>query len=70
MVVSDAGSVGHVGDAASVGPEESQHVHDRINIRLIRRLHFETIYRPIVNHWELYDNSENSPVLIDKGDNP
>jgi predicted ABC-type ATPase len=31
---------------------------------------FETLYRPLVNHWELYDNSENSPILIEQGDNP
>ena len=31
---------------------------------------FETLYRPLVTHWELYDNSENSPVLIAQGDNP
>ncbi len=31
---------------------------------------FETLYRPLVNHWELYDNSENSQILIEQGDNP
>lgn len=31
---------------------------------------FETLYRSLVNHWELYDNSENSPILIEQGDNP
>ena len=39
-----------------------------------RRFHqgwrnFEQLYRPLVNHWELYDNSETSPRLIDEGDN-
>lgn len=31
-------------------------------------LNFETLYRPLVNHWELYDNSGDSPVLIEQGD--
>jgi predicted ABC-type ATPase len=31
---------------------------------------FRTLYRPLVNHWELYDNSESSPILIEEGDNP
>ena len=31
---------------------------------------FETLYRPLVNHWELYDNSANRPILIEQGDNP
>lgn len=31
---------------------------------------FETIYRPLVNHWELYDNSKSSPALLAQGDNP
>ncbi len=31
---------------------------------------FETLYRPLVNHWELYDNSETSPILFAHGDNP
>lgn len=28
---------------------------------------FQTIYRPLVDHWELYDNSGCTPVLIDQG---
>jgi predicted ABC-type ATPase len=28
---------------------------------------FERIYRPLVDHWELYDNSGSAPVLLDKG---
>ncbi len=30
---------------------------------------FETIYRPIVDEWALYDNSGDRPVLIDEGGN-
>ncbi len=29
---------------------------------------FETLYRPLANHWELYDNSGDSPILIEQGD--
>lgn len=31
---------------------------------------FEQVYRPLVDHWELYDNSGNDPVLLNQGDNP
>lgn len=31
---------------------------------------FRRVYRPLVNHWLLYDNSGDSPNLIDKGENP
>jgi predicted ABC-type ATPase len=30
---------------------------------------FERIYRPLVDHWELYENSGSAPVLLDKGVN-
>lgn len=30
---------------------------------------FEHLYRPLVNHWELYDNSGDEPQLLDQGDN-
>ena len=30
---------------------------------------FEQLYCPLVNHWELYDNSGDGTVLIDTGDN-
>ncbi len=33
-------------------------------------INFGQIYRPLVNHWELYDNSEDSPLLLAQGDNP
>jgi predicted ABC-type ATPase len=29
---------------------------------------FELIYRPLVDDWELYDNSGNRPVLLTKGE--
>lgn len=37
-----------------------------------RRFHegwrnFRTIYRPLVDHWELYDNSGAAPYLLDQG---
>jgi predicted ABC-type ATPase len=40
-----------------------------------RRFHrgiqnFARLYRPLVNCWELYDNSGESPQLIDQGKNP
>ena len=28
---------------------------------------FEQLYRPLVDHWELYDNSGDRPVLLDEG---
>jgi predicted ABC-type ATPase len=31
---------------------------------------FEQLYRPLVDHWELYDNSSTTPVLLAQGDNP
>ncbi len=31
--------------------------------------YFETLYRPLVDHWELYENSGSSPVLLESGDN-
>jgi predicted ABC-type ATPase len=29
---------------------------------------FETPYVPLVNHWELHDNSGQGPILVAKGD--
>jgi predicted ABC-type ATPase len=31
--------------------------------------HFEQVYRPLVDHWELYDNSGATPILLAEGDN-
>jgi predicted ABC-type ATPase len=31
---------------------------------------FETIYKPIVDEWALYDNSSQMPRLIEEGENP
>ena len=31
---------------------------------------FETVYKPLVNAWLLYDNRGSMPVLVDKGENP
>ncbi len=31
---------------------------------------FETIYRPCVNYWRLFNNSGNVPVVIEEGENP
>jgi predicted ABC-type ATPase len=31
---------------------------------------FDEVYRPLVNSWALYDNSESEPRLIASGDNP
>jgi predicted ABC-type ATPase len=31
---------------------------------------FEQIYCPLVDHWELYDNSGDAPILLGKGDKP
>jgi predicted ABC-type ATPase len=31
---------------------------------------FEQVYRPLVDHWELYDNSWDTPILLAKGDKP
>jgi predicted ABC-type ATPase len=28
---------------------------------------FEQLYRPLVDHWELYDNSGDAPVLLAEG---
>jgi predicted ABC-type ATPase len=33
-------------------------------------INFEQLYRPLVDHWELYDNSDDSPILLAQGDNP
>ena len=33
------------------------------------RRNFETIYRPLVNQWALYDNSGDSPMLLIEGEN-
>lgn len=30
---------------------------------------FQTLYRPMVNEWALYDNSGPIPVLLDEGEN-
>ena len=30
---------------------------------------FQTLYRPLVNEWALYDNSGPAPVLLDEGEN-
>jgi predicted ABC-type ATPase len=30
---------------------------------------FQQVYRPIVDHWEVYDNSGDIPMLLDQGDN-
>jgi len=31
---------------------------------------FEQVYRPLVDRWELYDNSWDSPILLAKGEKP
>jgi predicted ABC-type ATPase len=31
---------------------------------------FQQLYRPLVDHWELYDNTGAAPILIDQRDNP
>jgi predicted ABC-type ATPase len=31
---------------------------------------FESLYRPLVDSWELYDNSSDTPRLLDLGGNP
>ena len=31
---------------------------------------FEQVYRPLVDRWELYDNSGQAPILLAKGDKP
>lgn len=60
---------------ARVAARVAQGGHD-IPEDVIRRrfqqgwLNFERLYRPLVNHWELYDNSEDEPELLDQGDNP
>jgi predicted ABC-type ATPase len=30
----------------------------------------ERVYRPLVNRWLLYDNSGDTPNLIEEGENP
>ena len=30
---------------------------------------FEHLYRPLADHWEVYDNSGNQTVLVEQGDN-
>jgi hypothetical protein len=32
--------------------------------------HFETLYKPIVSEWLLYDNVGEEPVLLASGENP
>lgn len=45
-----------------------------IPVEVIRRRYhqgwenFESLYRPLVDHWELYDNSGLRPVLLSEGD--
>jgi len=34
------------------------------------RENFETLYKPIVDKWLLYDNSDQEPVLLESGVNP
>jgi len=29
---------------------------------------YQEVYRPLVNHWELYDNTDIVPVLLEQGD--
>jgi predicted ABC-type ATPase len=29
---------------------------------------FQSLYRPLVDHWELYDNSGDSPILLERKD--
>jgi predicted ABC-type ATPase len=31
---------------------------------------FEQVYRPLVDHWLLYDNSEGGPILLAQGGKP
>lgn len=43
---------------------------DVIRRRFAAGLHnFETLYKPLVDTWALYDNAGNAPVLLDAGDN-
>jgi predicted ABC-type ATPase len=37
---------------------------------LAGRKNFECVYRALVNHWLLYDNSGDTPVLVADGENP
>lgn len=48
------------------------HVPASVVRRRFRRgmQNFEELYCPLVNRWELYDNSGESPLLIDQGENP
>jgi hypothetical protein len=32
------------------------------------KTNFEAVYKPRVNAWALYDNSDSEPVLLDWGD--
>ena len=42
---------------------------DTIRRRFIAGLeNFETLYKPIVNDWVLYDNSGEEPVMVDRGE--
>ena len=34
------------------------------------RDNFETLYKPLVDAWMLYDNAREAPVLIDSGGKP
>jgi predicted ABC-type ATPase len=31
---------------------------------------FEEVYRALVDHWKLYDNSGSTPLFLAEGDNP
>ncbi len=31
---------------------------------------FQRVYKPLVNHWLSYDNSGDTPGLIEEGENP
>jgi predicted ABC-type ATPase len=32
------------------------------------KANFDAVYKPLVNAWALYDNSDSEPVLLDWGD--
>ena len=60
---------------ARVAARVAQGGHDVAESVIRRRFdsglrNLEEVYRPLVNSWALYDNSESEPRLIASGDNP
>jgi adenylate kinase family enzyme len=54
--------------AAGLSPFSPETAAMRAGRLMVQLTLFEAVYKPLVNAWALYDNSDSEPVLLDWGD--